>query len=119
MKTKIKSLSPLFATLAIGALLCVGCMTTNSDTLHKDVLAWVPIGTPVEDARHIMEGRGFRCELTHFEARAPWAGPILRCRRINRVLNRTWVVNLFLENNRMAGSMELIVGNPLRIEPGS
>src|SRR2546423_15551437 len=114
MEKKMKTLSPLVATLAVMATLCAGCMTSNPETLHKNVLGWVPGGTPVEDARRVMEGHGFRCELTHFEAERPWAGPILRCRRINHVFNRTWVVNLSLENNRMAGSMENIFNKPFR-----
>ena|SRR5258708_2202606 len=119
MKTKTKPLRALFAGLASAVLLCAGCMTSDPDRLHKKAAVWVPIGTPVEGAKRIMEGHGFRCEQSRFQAARPWAGPILRCIRVNHVLNRTWIVNLFLENERVAGSDEFISTNPLRIQPSS
>ncbi len=116
MKNKLKTLPALFAVLATAAYLCAGCMTGNPDRLHKRVNTWTPLGTAAEDAKRIMEGHGFTCRAPHrLEAAMPSDGPVLECRRTNHVINRTWVVRLVLQNNRVVGIEEQIFNDPLRM----
>src|SRR6266852_1666168 len=105
MKIKIRQLPALIAGLAASALICGGCMTTNEENFQNKVAAWVPVGTPIQEAKLIMERHGFRCEPPrHAPSGRPWPGLILECRRENRILNRTWVAKLFLEKDRVVGS---------------
>src|SRR5438132_657829 len=105
MKMNLKTLPTLFGGLATAALLCAGCMTSNPDRLHKKVIAWVPVGTSAEEAKRMMERHGFRCVLGVMESGTP-SGPMLECRRENRLLNQTWIVRLFLQDNRVVQSEE-------------
>ena len=104
IKPKIKTYSAMFCVLTTVALLCGGCMTTNEEKLHREVATWVPAGTSAEEAKRIMEGQGFRCVPGHIQSGIPWEGPVLLCRRENRVLNKIWDVRLYLKDNRVVGS---------------
>jgi hypothetical protein len=95
-------------------------MTTNPDKFEKQYKSWVPIGTSASDAERIMREHDFRCERRKFPSGHPWDGPILACRRENQFLNRTWIVALFLKEDRVVGySTEWIATDFLRIAPGS
>src|SRR5262249_10015680 len=47
--------------VVITALL--GCASSDSAKFGSQIRQWVPIGTPVADARQIMEYRAFECHL--------------------------------------------------------
>ena len=115
MNEYTKRFRVLCGALATAALLCAGCMTSNPGRLHKKVAAWVPVGTSVEDGTRIMESHGFRCTASHDPDGRPWGGAILRCRRTNRLLNKSWNVDLFLDHERVAGSSEAVVMDLLRM----
>lgn len=105
--------------LAIFAHGCTGCMTTDPEKFKKKYEAWVPNGTPVGEAERIMKAHGFECRRGKFPSGNPWSGPILICRRENGFLNRTWIVNFFLEGDRVVGANEQIFTDFLRTAPRS
>ena len=111
-----------FVTLAFAAILacvCTGCLTVDPEKFESQYNAWVPVGTPVAEAERVMKAHDFKCHEGEFASGRPWAGPILVCRKENRFLNRTWIVNLFLEQGRVVGANDQIFTDFLRIAPGS
>lgn len=115
MKANIRTTPALLCALAFVALLCAGCLTSNTERLHQKVTVWVPKGSRVEDAKRTMEAHGFKCKLGHIESGVPWEGPVLLCRRKNVIINQIWDVKLFLEDDRVVGSYELTVRDVLRL----
>ena len=108
------SLAAVTCGLAAAALLCAGCMTNDPEKLHAKVTRWVPMGTPVEVAKPAMEKQGFHCKAGYMLSGTP-SGPTLECRRTNHVINRTWVVWLYLQTNRVTFVEEQIFYDPLRM----
>jgi hypothetical protein len=79
----------------------------------------VPVGTSASGAERIMEEHGFKCERTVFPSGRPWAGPLLRCVRKNDSLNRMWVVDFFLQDERIVDSEYRIFTDLFRMASGS
>ena len=121
MRTKLSS-SHYTAVLVciIGALAyaCTGCMTINPEKFERQYKSWVPVGTSASDAERIMNRRGFKCWRGKFPSERPWAGPLLRCRRENHFLNRTWDVDFFLQDDRVVGYESRMTADFLRLAPG-
>jgi hypothetical protein len=51
--------------LALAACLLAGCTSFDQDKFDQQVRHWVPVGTPLAQARHTMEKHGFDCEVVH------------------------------------------------------
>src|SRR5438045_3161299 len=101
MKTPFLGFGPsaLWALAAV-ALLGTGCMTTNYEKLNRNVHRWVPVGTAPDEAIQIMTRHGFQCKPPRrFPYQRPGEGPQVLCTRENHLLNRQWVVRLYLEDN--------------------
>jgi len=91
-------------------------MTSNEDRLLKKVMRWAPVGTSGEEAKRLMETHGFRCSPSHLlEASRQGDLPVVECRRTNHIINRVWVVRLYLKEDRVTASQEQIFNDPLRL----
>ena len=58
MRNKFFWLAVVLAGLAGG-----GCISRNPETFQKQVKRWVPVGTKTAKAQHIMERKGFECNV--------------------------------------------------------
>lgn len=78
--------------LGVFLLISSGCATTHTAAskgklrLHDDdkrmmaeVDAAIPVGTPIQEAQHILEESGFQCEHMEMDPELK-EGPVLRCR---------------------------------------
>ena len=102
------------------ACISTGCMTVNPDTLNKNVRAWVPIGTSVEDAIRSMGEHGFDCHVENHSPLNPTHGPVIVCSRENRFYNRLWLVTLFVQNGKVVGNdPSRIMGGLLKPRSGA
>jgi hypothetical protein len=96
------------ATIMFAVVMLTGCRATTSSRGHffflpedsfltvKTVESLVPVGTPIEDAREIMEDHGFVC--TYEETVEI---PYLQCNQITKrrlwPFNGSWMATLFIE----------------------
>ena len=54
---------PLLVLILAFGWFAVGCISSNPTKFDEEVRQWVPVGTSLADARHIMEHHGFECVL--------------------------------------------------------
>jgi hypothetical protein len=53
----------LFFVVALSGLAGAGCISKNTEKFQQQVKKWVPIGTKTAKAQHIMERKGFECNV--------------------------------------------------------
>jgi hypothetical protein len=91
-------------------LLCValgwlagGCISANPTKFDEQVRQWVPVGTPLADARHIMEHHGFECILVKKDNRFNGDGAdSLDCAKEGGSFHN-WSARFFLNNDKVTG----------------
>src|SRR5271170_102485 len=61
----IEAMRNLFVLLAVltAVLACSGCISRNTEKFQEQVRKWVPVGTKTAKAQHIMERKGFDCNV--------------------------------------------------------
>ena len=80
-----------------------GCISANPVKFDEQVRQWVPIGTPLADARHTMEHHGFECILVKKDNRFNGAGiDSLDCVKEGGSFHN-WSTRLFLEDDHVTG----------------
>jgi hypothetical protein len=95
-----KSLA-LFLTLA--ACLLAGCTSFNPDKFDQQVRHWVPLGTPLTEARRTMEHHGFDCEVVRKDNPFNHDGyDSLECDK-TEVFFHTWSAKIILTDDKVSG----------------
>ena len=93
----------LFILFIVLGWLAGGCISTNPVKFDEQVRQWVPVGTPLADARHTMEHHGFECVLVKQNNRFNGDGvDSLDCVKEGGSFHN-WSTRLFLKNDRVTG----------------
>ena len=92
--------------LIIGVLFAgwwgAGCTSTNPEKFTRQVKEWVPLGTPVAEAQHIMERHGFECQLlTKDHPFNKYGVDYLDCDE-EQVRLHDWHVKFFVEDGKIS-----------------
>jgi hypothetical protein len=89
--------------LSLAVCLLAGCTSFNEDKFSQQVQHWVPLGTPLADARHTMEKHGFDCEVVRKDNPFNHEGrDSLECDK-TEVLFHTWSATLYLTGDKVTG----------------
>jgi hypothetical protein len=91
----------LFGSIICAAtiVVCFGCVVPvdrnveTNDEMKDQIVAWIPIGTPIADARQIMEEKGYRCSPGAAGEERPAK---LHCefeKKTSLVTSHTWAVD--------------------------
>ena len=89
--------------VAFAGCLLAGCTSFDQDNFDAQVRKWVPIGTPLKEARHTMEHHGFDCELIDKDNPLNHeGGEFLDCEK-NAVWFHTWTAQIFLKDGKVSG----------------
>jgi hypothetical protein len=100
--TKTKTPVGLILSVALAAVLCAGCVSTDLKKFSESVRQWVPLGTTAVSAEHIMAKHGFECELlTKDHPFSPDDVDCLDCDR-EQFFMHDWSVKLFLDNGKVS-----------------
>jgi hypothetical protein len=92
----------LILLVALAGGLGAGCVATNPEKFSRQVQQWVPLGTPVARAEHIMARHGFECRrLSQSHSFNPYGVDCLDCDR-EQVNLHDWSVTLFLEAGKVS-----------------
>jgi hypothetical protein len=89
--------------LSLAACLLAGCTSFDEDKFDKQVKHWVPLGTPLAEARHTMEKHGFDCEVVRKDNPFNHGGlDSLECDK-TEVLFHTWSATFILTGDKVTG----------------
>jgi len=99
-----REIGKLLGMALFGVCLGAGCISFNQQKFDKQVEKWVPVGTPVEQARKIMEGKGFDCTLVGTDSPFNQTGgpACLECDRTG-VWFHSWSAQLQLKDKKVSG----------------
>jgi hypothetical protein len=88
---------------ALAACLLAGCTSFNPDKFDAQVRHWVPLGTPLTDARRTMEHHGFDCEVVRKDNPFNHDGyDSLECDK-TEVFFHTWSAKIILTDEKVSG----------------
>ena len=87
--------------LVLAVCLLAGCASPNQDKFNVQVRKWVPLGMPVEDAKKVMEGKGFECAIEKVDNPFNPSGiERLECDKIAIWLH-SWHATFYLEDDKV------------------
>ncbi len=91
----------LLLPLVVGVL--AGCTSFDSDKFNAQVQRWVPVGTPLAEARKTMERHGFDCEVVRKDNPFNHDGfDSLECDK-TEVWFHTWTAKIILTDDKVSG----------------
>src|SRR5262249_53916338 len=89
----------------LGLLLAVGwpgCTSPTPQKFTQQIKDWVPLGTPVAEAKHTMEHHGFECQLlTKDHPFNKYGVDYLDCDE-EQVRLHDWHVKLFIKDGKVS-----------------
>jgi hypothetical protein len=89
--------------LSLAACLLAGCTSFDQDKFDKQVKHWVPLGTPLAEARRTMERHGFDCEVVRKDNPFNHDGyDSLECDK-TEVFFHTWSAKIKLTDDKVSG----------------
>jgi hypothetical protein len=95
------SLATLLLMTVVG--LAGGCVSANPEKFDEQVHAWVPVGTPLADAKRIMKHHGFECTLVKKDNRFnPFGADCLDCRKEGGSFHN-WSARFLLQGEKVTG----------------
>ena len=102
MRLKLPSRFAACAVLAAGLL--AGCVSTDRTGFTEQIHHWVPLGTPVADARRTMEKHKFVCTLTDLHPDTPLREATLSCTRETRLMSglADWEADFDIRDGKVA-----------------
>jgi hypothetical protein len=101
-KEAMRKLLVLFAGACV-ILLTGGCISKNTEKFQAQVKKWVPIGMKESKAQHLMEKKGFECNIVRHDSvfntnDVDW----LDCTR-EQVWFHDWQARILLKDSKVVG----------------
>jgi hypothetical protein len=101
--TVVANSKRLVLMVSLVACLFAGCTSFNAEKFDQEVRRWVPLGTPLADARHTMEHHGFDCEVVRKDNPFNHDGyDSLECDK-TAVFFHTWSATFILTDDKVTG----------------